>query len=186
MSLNYWTPDECEIVRQHYPAGGSAEVLKLLPNRTLKAVQGQARRLGLPMRAKNWPAEHDELLRQHYRARGGLVVAEMTGRSVVAVQTRARILGVRADRAAEASRRMLAKTTQNNVPHAQTRIGGPALQVKRERVKSRPMLTGDAIITSETKVTIAPPFVDRRWLPDVVVRVVDSSECREWAREATT
>jgi hypothetical protein len=33
----------------------------------------------------------------------------------------------------------------------------------------------------EPKITIAPPFVDRRWVPDVVTPVVDSRECRAWA-----
>jgi len=40
-------------------------------------------------------------------------------------------------------------------------------------------------ITSLTKITIAPAFIDRRWAPDVVCRVVDPNECRPWARAAT-
>jgi hypothetical protein len=35
------------------------------------------------------------------------------------------------------------------------------------------------------KYTVAPPFVDRRWLPDVVRSVVNSRECSPWAVAAT-
>jgi hypothetical protein len=46
---------------------------------------------------------------------------------------------------------------------------------KVERVRAVP------VRHIEPKITIAPPFVDRRWVPDVVTPVVDSRECRAWA-----
>jgi hypothetical protein len=46
-------------------------------------------------------------------------------------------------------------------------------------------MAGEPIITAQTKITIAPPFVDKRWLPDEVTRVVDPAQCRAWALAAT-
>ena len=42
-----------------------------------------------------------------------------------------------------------------------------------------------AVITGSTKVTRAAPFVDQRWAPDLVRRVVDPEQCSAWARAAT-
>jgi hypothetical protein len=59
---------------------------------------------------------------------------------------------------------------------------------ERKAPKLKPLrvaeFTGDPIITSETRVTVAPPFVDRRWTVDNVPRVVDSEQCSDWARAA--
>lgn len=63
-----------------------------------------------------------------------------------------------------------------------------ALTVMRKSAKKpaqTPQLVGEPIITSATIVTIAAPFVDRRFAPDgPVSRVVDSADCREWVRAA--
>ncbi len=48
-----------------------------------------------------------------------------------------------------------------------------------------PKMVYEPIITSDTKVTIAPAFVDTRWAPDVVRSVVSANECRPWAVAAT-
>lgn len=59
---------------------------------------------------------------------------------------------------------------------------------ERKIVKFKPLrvadFIGEPIITSETRVTVAPPFVDRRWTVDNVPRVVDSEQCSDWARAA--
>lgn len=43
----YWTDAEVEIVRQHYPKGGAAACIILLPGRTISGVHQQARKAGL-------------------------------------------------------------------------------------------------------------------------------------------
>ena len=56
--------------------------------------------------------------------------------------------------------------------------------VKRAKQRTAPVrLIGEARITSDTKVTVAPPFEDKRFRVDSAPRVVDSAECREWAKE---
>ena len=54
-------------------------------------------------------------------------------------------------------------------------------QHNRERA---PKPAGEPIITERTKVTIAPP-PRARYHVDEVRRVVDSNQCRPWAKEAT-
>lgn len=39
----FWTTPEIKIIKEHYPAGGAAACAALLPNRTIKAIQQQAR-----------------------------------------------------------------------------------------------------------------------------------------------
>lgn len=48
-----------------------------------------------------------------------------------------------------------------------------------------PKVSTEAQITGATKITIAPVFVDRRFVPDFVPRVVNANECSAWARAAT-
>jgi hypothetical protein len=93
------------------------------------------------------------------------------------------VLGLKADLSKRARERV-SRTARNDVPHAQTRIAGPALTVSKGKGKVTKLAPGEGRITRETIVTIAAPFQDRRWVPDVVPRVVDSSECRDWAKAA--
>jgi hypothetical protein len=39
----FWTTSEVAIIKEHYPSGGAAACAALLPNRTVKAIQQQAR-----------------------------------------------------------------------------------------------------------------------------------------------
>jgi len=58
---------------------------------------------------------------------------------------------------------------------------------ERKIVKLKPLRSaefiGEPIITSKTRVTIAPAFVARFAQVGPVPRVVDSAECRGWVRD---
>ena len=58
----------------------------------------------------------------------------------------------------------------------------PMMRKERYGQRASP---GEARITSDTKVTIAPPFIDRRFAcVGSVPSVIDSSQCRPWAMAA--
>lgn len=69
MERYFWTTKELAIVKAHYPAGGTADCLPLLPRRTKDGIYGQAHKLGLmyrdnkPRPRKSWFAT-DEIDRQ--------------------------------------------------------------------------------------------------------------------------
>jgi hypothetical protein len=44
------------------------------------------------------------------------------------------------------------------------------------------VLTGPDIITKHTKFTKAPPFSDDRYRVKSAPRVIDSNQCRDWAK----
>lgn len=46
-TAQYWTPQEDEIMRQHYPTSSNAEIEALLPGRRLHGIKIRASRLGL-------------------------------------------------------------------------------------------------------------------------------------------
>ena len=183
---NAWTAAECEAVRTHYLNGGATEVLKWV-NRSRHAINCQAAKLGVKtnLRAADhwgWSQDQDAALIRHYSAKGAEYVSGLTGRSVLAVRHRAAKLGVRADKSIAAKARY---AVQPNKPNPAKRGPKPKGITLRDRNKPRfePM-TGEPKITADTKITIAAPFVDRRWIPDHVAHVVDSEDCRDWARAA--
>jgi hypothetical protein len=181
---NAWTQYELNVLADHYLTGGAVEVSKRI-NRSKKAIQTQAGLMGLAMiRADWWTAEEDDFLKANYFQKGGIYVSQQLGRSPTAVRKRAVVLGVPADKHRTAVGRY---AEQKVKPNPSKKGIGPKMTVVRERDKkaSAPKLEGEPIVTADTKVTIAPPFVDRRWLPDSVVRVVDPDNCREWARAAS-
>jgi hypothetical protein len=45
--VSYWRTDELRLLREHYPAGGAAAALAVLPGRARKAIQCKAAELGL-------------------------------------------------------------------------------------------------------------------------------------------
>ena len=124
----------------------------------------------------DWTPEEDEILRQHLPRIGSAGVAAMlVNRKPGGVRARASRLEVRSHR----------KETKpkSGKPDNFGRCNAVKLRKSAKKAKPGPGLSGDAVITSETRVTICPPFVDRRFehhgkLP----RVVDSAECRDWAK----
>jgi hypothetical protein len=178
---NAWTPDEDAILREHYPLGGYAAVTSRL-ERTEKAVCMRAKLLGIRSGknpTKEWTMAEDHLLRKHYEAHGGAYVAQLTGRTVISVRYRASKLGVNADKslAGKIRRRV-------QLDKARERRHGPKMTVVKAKEKPKvKQWEGEAVITKDTKITIAAPFVDKRWLPDVVKRVVNANECRAWATQ---
>ena len=127
---------------------------------------------------KFWTQEKNELLEQHYFARGGEWIAEQLGCSVVSVRSQARRLGVKADPHRKNPRKATKRARELRAIRAVTGRKSPYAPSVVIPTKG---FVGEPIITEKTRVTVAPPFVDRRWVVEKAERVVDSGECREWA-----
>lgn len=169
MRPNSWTDAENDLMRLHYTTRGATGLL-LMVKRTRKAINLQAAKLGLQFNPL-WTEEHVAILREHYTSKGSAYVAKLVGRSHTAVRAKAIELGVRGNRR---------RPKPRNSKPAQIVV----LRKSEPKPKPKAGLIGEPIINDATRITIAPPFVDRRWLADVVVPVVDSSQCRLWARTA--
>jgi hypothetical protein len=89
--------------------------------------------------------------------------------------------------AAKRAARLAAKLVTAEKPRTVKPKKGPkpaqAIVVRQARqpLNHAPVVVHQPRVTGETKITIAPAFVDRRWLPDVVRPVVNPAECRPWA-----
>lgn len=170
-SRNFWTQAELDTLRAVYPTGGIQAAMSVL-NRARKAIFNKVSELQLP-NLERWTPEQDDILRENYDELGAAAVGKMLGRTARAIRQRAMKLGVKADLSEACKRREPAR-------RGQTLATAPAFTAPR--FKPAP-LEGKARITSKTKVTIAPPFVDRRFTPTgPIPSVVDSSQCREWAK----
>lgn len=172
-----WSDAEMAAVREHYSAGGSKAVLPFVPGRSIRAIQNQAHLMKLSAPQETWwSAQEDALLREHYATKGGAAVGQMIGRTEMAVRRRAQTLKVRGSK------------FHMRKPPKEPKKRAPAPTVLRKAAKVKqetPRLSGEAIITSTTRVTIAPAFVDRRFAPSgPPPRVVDSDACRDWAKVA--
>lgn len=172
-----WSEAEMAAIREHYNAGGSKAVLPFVPGRSIRAIQNQAHLMKLSAPKEMWwSAQEDALLREHYATKGGAAVGQMIGRTEMAVRHRAQVLKVRGSKA------------HMRKPPEEPKKRAPAPTVLRKTEKAKqeaPRLSGEPIITSATRVTIAPAFVDRRFAPSgPLPSVVDPEDCRDWARSA--
>jgi hypothetical protein len=87
----------------------------------------------------------------------------------------------KAKRAAEREARKLMPKAPRRPRTIKPREQTIVVRQARQPLNHPPVVVHQPRVTSETKVTIAPAFVDRRWLPDVVRPVVNPAECRPWA-----
>lgn len=165
----WWTDAENALMREHYRSGGTAQLRPLL-NRTPQSINSQAAKLGLSVKAEVWSAEQDEAIRLHLPSKGAAAVSEMVGRTPGAVRARASRLNVRAEK-------------RRREPKPQ-RKPNPILALRKPKPAAPRGMVGEPIITSKTRVTIAPAFVERFAQVGPVPRVVDSADCREWAKVA--
>jgi hypothetical protein len=178
-----WSDADRAIVRTHYPLGGSIEVQQHLSMpRSIHSIQDQAQQMDLSA-PERWTPALDAILVECYTSEGAKSVAEKTGRSVSSVCRRAAKLKVPADRSRAAAVRWAKQERKPNPPKAR-KVNAPMTVVRARDKRPKPVqLQGEARITSETRVTIAPPFVDRRFMPTgPVPRVVDAAKCRTWAQ----
>lgn len=179
-----WSAEEDAILRKYFPTHGSKKVTELT-GRTRKAISNRCAVLGVKSAdpQRNWTKEEDDQIRANYELHGGNWLAERLNRSPIAVRSRAATLGVKADKSARAvERKRKAMEKAREARQAQFRVA-PRAKEPTFKIKALERL-GPDIITAETKVTIATPFVDRRWVPERIERVVDPGQCREWAKVA--
>lgn len=178
-----WSPDEDELMRRHYIANGAVGMVPMLPGRTRKAVSQRALKLGLSV-PQDWTAEQDAILVAHYRSDGAAYVGERVGKSVFGVRHRAAVLGIKGDigrhlRGRPVEHLMRRKRT----PRQEKAAEKPVWRDTPQRVKTfAPKPVYEPIITSETRITQCPHGVDKRYTAEHAPRVVDSAECRSWAK----
>ena len=169
-----WSDEDNAVLRKVYLKGGPSAVIPLLSKpRTIKGVCERALRMGLT-RPPDWDDREKAIVLEHYTLKGSSYCASLLpGRTLSSVRSMAMALGVR----------VIRKGLKHSKPKAKPEPEKVVKLLKSAPAqKPRNGLVGEPIITSDTKVTIAPPFVDRRWTADRVERVVDSLGCREWAR----
>lgn len=180
---NEWTDAEDAVMHSRYPELGPTRIGPLLPGRTLKAIKLRAGQLNVRCkRYREWSPELDESIRLRYPSEGENALAAEHGVEPITIRKRAERLGVKVlSKPLPPPRQKGAKVLARHPKIL-------ALTVMRKSAKKpaqTPQLVGEPIITSATIVTIAAPFVDRRFVPDgPVSRVVDSADCREWVRAA--
>lgn len=181
---NEWTDAEDAVMHSRYPELGPTRIGPLLPGRTLKAIKLRAGQLNVRCRRyREWSPESDDAIRARYPTEGGNALAAEHGVEPITIRKRAERLGVKVlSKPLPPPRQKGAKVLARHPKIL-------ALTVMRKsatKPAQTPRFVGEPIITSATIVTIAAPFVDRRFVPDgPVSRVVDSAECRPWAKAAT-
>lgn len=92
-----WPEEERKILIDNYPTSGVAGVKKLLPNKTSRQIKDMAHRLILKVNydyERKWTEEEDELIRKLYPSCGYNI--PNLNRTRMAIQRRAKILGVKA------------------------------------------------------------------------------------------
>lgn len=104
MTHRRWTPDQDSVLRKDYHLGADTVARRL--NRTAQAVYCRAHKLGLvEPRASLWSEREERILIARYVVDGPSRLASELGRSVAAVQTHARALGLAMHRINPAGRR---------------------------------------------------------------------------------
>jgi hypothetical protein len=133
-----------------------------------------------------WTKEQDKIILTHYRQKGAPLVAELTGRSIGGVRQRASRLGVEYNKKQpDPRKRRKLNRLEGYTKASEIKIKGkgPAMTVMGTKIRAA-QFVGEPKITAETRVTIARPFVDTRFVPvGPVPRVVDPAQCRAWAGE---
>ena len=175
-----WTDAENALMHSRYPELGPTGMVALLPGRTLKGIKLRAWTLQVKFKLyREWPAELDEAIRARYPAEGGNLLAAEQGVEPTIIRKRAKRLGVKVLRKPLPPPRP--KGTKAPRHPKQTALN--VMRKSAKKPKPAPGPTGEPIITSKTRVTIAPAFVARFAQVGPVPRVVDSAECRGWVRD---
>lgn len=176
-----WRPEEDALMHMHFREIG-ARGLESLLKRNRNAIGQRAAKLGLTQpRDDLWSDEEIAVLTANYATKGGAWVAEKIGRPVSAVTGKARRLKVRGDRQRPNPKKGQWKKEALKKPSNFGRCDA-VNPPKAKKLKHAPVLAGEADY-SRAKRTTAPVFVDTRFVPTgPVPRVVNSAECRDWAK----
>jgi len=93
-----WTEEEDAVIRERFPQGGVKEVRKLLPHRTIHAIQRRARVLKVKF-GNYWTEEEDTVIRERFPTEGAKGVQKLLPyRTISAIHQRAQKLKVRFNR----------------------------------------------------------------------------------------
>ena len=94
---SFWTEEEEKILKENYSKIPMNEVRKLLPDRTLPAIMGKVKSLGLISYfniSRMYTDEDNQYLRDNYLIKTNEEMAKHLNRSVNAIQQRLRIMGL--------------------------------------------------------------------------------------------
>ena len=177
---NGWTDEQILLVKEHYGKASRQQMCEMIPARTWKAIKAMGCKFGLSTpRASSLTDAEKSLILEQYPTLGAAAIAKSIGRTEASVYHHAAALGIRIIRKpAVKDVQKKAEPKRKSGPKPKPRMGQTTITIREAPLR------GEPIITADTKITIAPPFVDRRFVPDVVRSVVDSSQCREWAANA--
>ncbi len=176
-----WTAEEDAILLAKFPTIGAKGCKALLPGRTIHAIQNRAVRFKITCKQPPWSEFEDEVLRKFYPGGGSAAVAERIKRTQSAIGSRAEILGVRCENPKVfAGRRRIGEGPRGKALRV---VNKPVVLAKaKPKEAKKPVFAGPADY-SRAKIIKAPPMPDR-WAVKSAPRVVDSSDCREWAKVA--
>lgn len=181
---NAWTEAENDLMREHYPTGG-AEAVMLYVTRSKKAIRMHAEVLGITTShgPAPWTPEQEAVVREKYFDLGAQAVGKLIGRTAWGVRKYAEKLGVRGNKARDGmkhqrqlamAKKQAARRHENLKP---LRVVEPAMRIKESPLK------GEAINHPAMKFTVCPSGEDMRYRVTSAPSVVDSRECRDWAKE---
>ena len=90
-----WTEEENNILREYYPVKGYKEVIDRLEGRTRRAINLQAKKLGIKAPDNTWTEEENTILRKYYPVEGIKVIDRLECRTKWAIITQARNLDLK-------------------------------------------------------------------------------------------
>jgi hypothetical protein len=82
-----WTEEENEYMRKHYGKTPREEIARVL-NRTIPALNNQAKKLGLREKTPVWTPEEEQFLRENWHSVSIGVIAEKLGRTETSIKTK--------------------------------------------------------------------------------------------------
>lgn len=87
-----WTEEENNILREYYPVKGYKEVIDRLEGRTRRAINLQAKKLGIKAPDNTWTEEENTILRKYYPVEGIKVIDRLECRTKWAIITQASVM----------------------------------------------------------------------------------------------
>lgn len=106
--INYYTPEEDEIIKTNYNKITLKQLCKLLPDRTPKSIFKRARNLKLNNEAApDWTPEEDEIIKRYYKQTHIKELgSKLPGRSLKSIWNRAQHIGLRRSKRTETGNKL--------------------------------------------------------------------------------
>lgn len=99
MNQRNWTEEEINILREYASKCHYTELTKVLPNRTLGAIKGKAKELGLELKFKNrtkWTLSEEQLLKEYAEIYTVSEIASLLERTISSINSKLKNMGITA------------------------------------------------------------------------------------------